>query len=88
LTRVADHHRGGSARAYHGGRAAHDEPAQRLPRIPHAPERDTGHHSSKRNRNTLARRYLCAPMLEAVLVLAAAVADVFRPRWSLVCSWS
>jgi hypothetical protein len=30
------------------------------------------------------RRYLCAPMLEAVLVLAAAVADVFRPRWSLL----
>ncbi len=25
-----------------------------------------------------------APMLEAVLVLAAAVADVFRPRWSLL----
>ena len=30
------------------------------------------------------RRYLCAPMLEAVLVLAVAVADVFRPRWALL----
>jgi hypothetical protein len=29
------------------------------------------------------RRYLCAPMLEAVLVLAATVANLFRPRWSL-----
>ena len=30
------------------------------------------------------RRYLCAPMLEAVLVLAATVANLFRPRWSLL----
>ncbi len=30
------------------------------------------------------RRYPCAPMLQAVLVLAAAVADVFRPRGSLL----
>jgi putative transposase len=30
------------------------------------------------------RHYLRPPMLQAVIVLAAAVADVFRPRWSLL----
>jgi hypothetical protein len=30
------------------------------------------------------RHYLRAPMLQAVLVLAAALADIFRPRWSLL----
>ena len=32
-------------------------------------------------RNPARQRYSCAPMLEAVLVLAATVADLFRPRW-------